>query len=706
MKITITILILLFPFVSFSQNPKKDSVEHRTDSIQKLKEVMINGSIERMLKEAPGNLTVVDVKPFYSTNITPVQILRGTSGIKVKQDGGYGSRVDFFINGSTGKQLKFFLDGLPLDNLGETLGINNLPVEQIERIEIYKGVIPVELGADVLGGAINIVTRKEKSSYLDASYAISSFDTHRLNISGRKLWSDHFYTSIQAYGGYSKNDYTIDAANINQSGQFDTIKVKRFHDRYENYIVKAEAGLLNQSWADQFTFSLSGSALDKQLQNNLTMNQPYAKAVYRENLFSGILKYQKANLFKHFNLTGYLSYNRVNGLFIDTSRNIITWDQRIADRRISGAELGPTTFRHTYTNTFNQKLVAAYWLGDHSKLVFSNTLQNYRRTAKDTLAQRINNGIDLYGAPSSQLKNISGLGFDGGFFSNKLKVSAAVKNFYLRMNGFYVNQNIQFTASQEKDYWGYNTAFAYSLTSALTLKTSYEHAVRLPDVEEAFGDLILIKPNPELKAEESNNFNINSLYHNDRFDIELTGFFRDVNHLIFFVPNSQGSAKAFNLLKAKVSGVEASIIYRINKAFTFNANATYQNLRNKSYIENEGIPNERYINQRIPNIPYLLANASISYRKNEIAGKGTQLQVFYNSNFTNQYFLYWANDGDVNQKNRIPTQFLQNAGVSFAIKQISFTLESYNLANAKTYDNFKLQLPGRSISFKTRLYLK
>lgn len=705
MKITITILVLLFPFISFSQN-KKDLVAHRTDSLQKLKEVMINGNTLQTLKEAPGNLTVVDVKPFYSTNITPVQILRGTSGIKVKQDGGYGSRVDFFINGSTGKQLKFFLDGLPLDNLGETLGINNLPVEQIERIEIYKGVIPVELGADVLGGAINIVTRKEKNNYLDASYAISSFDTHRLNISGRKLWSDHFYTSIQAYGGYSKNNYTIDAANINKTGQFDTIKVKRFHDRYENYIVKAEAGLFNQSWADQLTFSLSGSALDKQLQNNLTMAQPYAQAVYRENLYSGILKYQKANLFKHFNLTGYLSYNRVNGLLIDTSRNIITWDQRIADRRISGAELGPTTFRHTYTNIFNQKLVAAYWLGDNSKLVFSNTLKNYRRTAKDTLAQRLNNGLDLYGAPSSQLKNVSGLGFDGGFPGDKFKFSAAIKNFYARMNGFYVNQGTQFTVSQNKDYWGYNAAVAFNLSRSFLLKTSYEHAIRLPDVEEVFGDLILINPNPNLKAEESNNLNLNALVHQDKLDIEVTGFYRDVNHLIFFVPNSQGSAKAYNLLKAKVTGVEAAIIYRINKAFTINANATYQNLRNKSYIEDQGIPDERYVNQRIPNIPYLLANAGIRYQKNEIAGQGTQLQVFYNSNFTNQYFLYWANDGDANQKNRIPTQLLQNAGVSFAIKQISFTLESYNLANAKTYDNFKLQLPGRSISLKTRLYLK
>ena len=30
----------------------------------------------------------------------------------------------------------------------------------IERIEIYKGVVPITFGADALGGAINVITRK------------------------------------------------------------------------------------------------------------------------------------------------------------------------------------------------------------------------------------------------------------------------------------------------------------------------------------------------------------------------------------------------------------------------------------------------------------------------------------------------------------------------------------------------------------------
>ena len=45
-----------------------------------------------------------------------------------------------------------------------------------ERVEVYKGVLPVNLGADALGGAVNIVSRRD-ANYLDATYSFGSFNT-------------------------------------------------------------------------------------------------------------------------------------------------------------------------------------------------------------------------------------------------------------------------------------------------------------------------------------------------------------------------------------------------------------------------------------------------------------------------------------------------------------------------------------------------
>ena len=49
-----------------------------------------------------------------------------------------------------------------------------------ERIEVYKGVVPVGFGSDALGGVINIVTKKRRHGWsLDASYSYGSFNTHK-----------------------------------------------------------------------------------------------------------------------------------------------------------------------------------------------------------------------------------------------------------------------------------------------------------------------------------------------------------------------------------------------------------------------------------------------------------------------------------------------------------------------------------------------
>ncbi|MFC4213396.1 TonB-dependent receptor domain-containing protein [Pedobacter lithocola] len=702
MKCTVTLLLCLFSLLCCAQNISKSKL----DTLQNLKEVNVKSNFLQLIKEQPVNISIIDVKPFYNSNTTPIQLLKQSSGIKIKQDGGYGSRVDFFINGSTGKQLKFFLDGLPLDNMGETQSLNNLPVEQIDRIEIFKGVLPIELGADALGGAINIVTRKEKRDYLDLSYAVSSFNTHKLNLLGKKYWKGNFYAGMQAVAGTTKNNYTVTAQVPNSFGNLITKDVERFHDGYENFVVKGEAGFVDKKWADELSLTISASGLNKELQHNLTMAQPFGKATYRENLINGILKYQKLNLIKNINLSSYFSYNRVKGLFTDTTKNIYTWDGEIVDRKFSGGELsGSRNQLNIYTDILNHKLISTYWIAKDQKLTFSNTLQYYYRTGKDTVAQNYYNGVDYFATPSAMAKNIAGIGYERSFFNQKLKFSTSVKHFYAAMEGYTQDGDKQFKSVNHINKGAYNVAFAYSLNPQLLIKTSFEHASRLPDVEEAFGNLMQIKPYPNIKPEVSDNLNLNLLYQHKIASIELTGFYKNADDLIY-LQTSPNSAVYRNILEARIIGIETAFNYHPFSFLDFNANATYQDLRNRSELTDLGFNSDRYLNARLPNIPYLMVNGGISFKRNNFLRKADQLQVWLNSNYTHQYFLSWEIDGAKELKNRIPTQLLHNTGLSYTINnKLTFTLESYNLTNEKTYDNFKVQLPGRSLSFKTRFYI-
>ena len=96
------------------------------------------------------------------------------------ESGGMGSDAQLTLDGFSGKHVKVFIDGVPQEGTGTALDINNLPVNFAERIEVYKGVVPVGFGSDALGGVINIVTKKRRHGWsLDASYSYGSFNTHK-----------------------------------------------------------------------------------------------------------------------------------------------------------------------------------------------------------------------------------------------------------------------------------------------------------------------------------------------------------------------------------------------------------------------------------------------------------------------------------------------------------------------------------------------
>ena len=697
-------LFLVSSTLVFAQT---DTTSVARDSVKHMQGVIVTSMVSsKTLRQLPGNIAIIEARPFYNTNVTGLDLLRQTSGIKVKQDGGYGSRTSFLINGSTGKQVKFFIDGLPQDNLGETRGLNIFPVEQLERIEVYKGVLPIDLGADALGAAINLVTRRERQNYIDASYAHSSFGTHRFNFLAKKYLSNKFFVGVQGSVNTAKNDYKIDVAVPDVLGNPKPFTVRRFHDRYTNYNVKADAGFTGLRWADQLTLSLSNAYLFRDIQHNLVMQQPYGKATYKEDLYTANLKWSKAELFKNLSVTAFSSYNRVIGLFNDTSKNIYTWDGAVYGLRASGGETSSSANRlQLFTDVVTAKLTAAYKISGTYRILFSNTFQHYNRTGKDTVAQKFYGGIDYFGTASSLAKNVSGIGLEAAYKGGRLKLSSALKHYYADIKGYTIDWTTLFPTSQNINAFAYNMAVAYKIKERLILKASYEQAARLPEAEEAFGDLMLIKPNPSITAEKSKNINLNLLYSNPKWEVELGGFYRDVDNLIY-LRSTQFYSTYQNLLSAHVSGIEGAVRYTMSPQLTVNANATYQDLRNRSIIDNSTINNERYNNARIPNVPFILANGGISYSRDNIITKKTAAQVWWNTAYTHEYFLYWEIDGARELKNRIPTQLLHYTGVSYSLKDkgLSLSFEVNNVLNATTYDNFKVQLPGRAYSIKLRFY--
>jgi outer membrane cobalamin receptor len=108
-------------------------------------------------------------------------MLDRTVGIRVRQNGGLGSAVNYNLNGMSGNSVRIFIDGISISTYGESFSLNSIPPALIERIEVYKGVIPAHLADDALGGAINVILKKGGMNNLSASVSYGSFNTFQTN---------------------------------------------------------------------------------------------------------------------------------------------------------------------------------------------------------------------------------------------------------------------------------------------------------------------------------------------------------------------------------------------------------------------------------------------------------------------------------------------------------------------------------------------
>jgi len=187
-KHTFVVSFLGYQTVKQSLDIRQDKKQNFTlqESAVTLSSVEVYGKTQtQKVKEGAFAVNALDIKPIVNSLNNLNDLVNRTTGIKVREEGGVGSDFDLSINGLSGNSVRYFLDGMPLDTKGSGVSLANLPINIIDRIEIYKGVVPASLGTDALGGTINIITKQEKKDYLDVSYGIGSFHTHKADLNAQ-----------------------------------------------------------------------------------------------------------------------------------------------------------------------------------------------------------------------------------------------------------------------------------------------------------------------------------------------------------------------------------------------------------------------------------------------------------------------------------------------------------------------------------------
>lgn len=461
-----------------------------TPQAEELDEVVVVSNGVSRLKRSAFNAIAVDTKELQNSTKNLSDALGKAPGMKLRESGGVGSDMQLMLDGFSGKHVKVFIDGVPQEGVGSSFALNNIPVNFADRIEVYKGVVPVGFGTDAIGGVVNIVTNKKRRNwFLDASYSYGSFNTHKSYVNFGQTFNNGFAYEINAFQNYSDNDYYVDAPVKDfETGSLDTEnkeRVKRFNDTYHNEAVVGKLGLVDKKWADRLMFGFTYSNMYQEIQTGVRQKTVYGQKHRKGHSLMPSLEYNKRNLFDSgVDVALTVNYNKNQTTNVDTSAYEYNWrgEKHLMNSR------GEQSYQHTRSdnNNWNGTLTANYRIGKAHMFTFNHVLNTFSRSNTSLLTNE-----EMTDAINKEIrKNISGLSY-------RLMPS---EHWNLSVFGKYYNQFVagpMATSSTQDEYvrttrsvnsMGYGAAGTYFVLPGLQAKLSYEKAYRLPTIEEMFGN--------------------------------------------------------------------------------------------------------------------------------------------------------------------------------------------------------------------------
>ena len=113
----------------------------------------------------------------------------------------------------------------------------------MDQIEVYKGVVPVHLGARCLGRSDQYRIPGKKTLAIWTRLILSDHLTvTEVNLNGQFISSHNFLFGVNSFYNHSDNNYPVDVEIPNAFGNPEPAKVRRFHDQFSNYLLNVYAG--------------------------------------------------------------------------------------------------------------------------------------------------------------------------------------------------------------------------------------------------------------------------------------------------------------------------------------------------------------------------------------------------------------------------------------------------------------------------------
>ncbi len=672
-------------------------------------EVFVQGpSYAQQRRQSAEAVQVVETEKLQREAADLGEALARVEGAGVRRSGGLGTRSRFSLAGLSDEQIRVFVDGVPLDLAGFGPELSNVPVNLVQRMEIYQGVVPIRFGTDALGGAVNLVTdqRVTPGTGGTASYELGSFDTHRLTATARHLHEPSgLHVRANAFLDSTRNDYPINVEVANEQGKLVPARIYRFHDAYRAWGAGVEAGVMDRPWAQRLQLRVFANGSDKDIQNNVFMTQPYGEVTSGELSAGSTLRYE------HYFTGGITAdalagYNFRRTRLEDRGTCAYDWYGRCVSPLPQPGEIEERAVdRQVEQHTGFARLNVGWTLASQHRLRLSVSPTHVDRTGEDR-ELRARGELDPLSAERRLTSLVTGVEYTLTALRERLENVLFFKDYLQYAQAQKLLPSRVFAPIDRSLHGvGVGDGLRLRLLPDLFAKASYEYATRLPRPDELFGDGILIGDNLDLVPERSHNLNLEFTYQGQEtragaFRANVLGFGRLADQLILLL--GQDSFFTFqNVYAARSLGVAGAAGWTSpGQYLSLDGNVTWQDFRNTS--DSGGFAT--FVGQRIPNRPYLQANGTARLQWRGLMSARDELSLTWHARYIHAFFRAWEKAGRVDSKQVIPAQLLHSLSLNYLTRRegltLGWTVDMQNLTDTPAYDFFGVQRPGRSVFAK------
>lgn len=204
-------------------------------------------------------ITRKDIEQYQATSLPDV--LRRLPGITLSNSGGAGKATSVFIRGTHSSHVLVLVDGIKMGSATTgSVAFEDLPLDQVERIEVVRGPRSSLYGSEAIGGVIQIFTRKGGKGFQpEVSVSAGSHNTQKANVN---LAGGDATTWYNVNAGTEKTDgFNATANNLEPDADGyarDSVALRAGH-RFANG-TEAEVSALHAAGDSQFDSSFNNEA--------------------------------------------------------------------------------------------------------------------------------------------------------------------------------------------------------------------------------------------------------------------------------------------------------------------------------------------------------------------------------------------------------------------------------------------------------------